>query len=121
MNVKVIKNDMELDVALARMEELALNNPEPTGEIADEMELLTMVISDYENRHYPIGLPAPIETIKFVMEQRNLTVKDIAPCFGSTSRTYAVLSGSRKLSLNMIRRLHQMLGISADCLIGTIQ
>lgn len=120
MNIKIIKNDTELDLAMDRLEKMALANPEPSGEVAEEMELLSLVISDYENKHYPIDAPSPLEVIKFVMEQRQLKVKDIAPCFGGTSRAYAVLSGSRNLSLNMIRRLHQTLNIPADCLIGEI-
>jgi HTH-type transcriptional regulator/antitoxin HigA len=120
MNVKIIKNDTELDAAMERLEALAMANPEPTGDIAEEMELLSLVIADYENKHYAIEAPTPIEVIKFVMEQRQLKVKDIAPCFGGTSRAYAVLNGSRNLSLNMIRRLHDTLNIPADCLIGEV-
>lgn len=119
MNIKVIKNDAELDVAMDRLETLAMTNPEPTGKIAEEMELLSLVIADYENKHYPIDKPTAVEAIRFIMEQRGLKVKDIAPCFGSTARAYAVLSGSRNLSLNMIRRLHETFHIPADCLIGT--
>lgn len=118
MNVKVIKNDVGLDAAMNRLEALAMANPEPVGETADEMELLSLVIADYERKYYPIEAPTPIEAIRFIMEQRELKVKDIASCFGSTARAYAVLSGSRKLSLNMIRRLHEMLKIPTDCLIG---
>ncbi len=118
MNIKVIKNDAELDAAMEQLEALALENPEPAGELAEEMELLSLVIADYENKHYSIEAPTPIEAIRFVMEQRQLKVKDIAPCFGSTARAYAVLSGSRSLSLNMIRRLHETLNIPAECLIG---
>ncbi len=120
MKVKVIKNDAELDAAIERLEALAMENAEPTGEIAEEMELLSLVIADYENKYYPIDKPTPIEAIQFIMEQRDLKVKDIAPCFGSTARAYAVLSGSRGLSLNMIRRLHETLHIPADCLIGAV-
>lgn len=118
MNIKVIKNDAELDAAMERLEALALANPEPTGDVADEIELLSLVISDYENKHYPIEAPTPVEAIKFAMEQHGLKPKDIAHCFGSLSRTYEVLNGTRGLSLNMIRRLHQQYDIPADCLIG---
>jgi len=117
MKIKVIKTDAELDAAVDRLEALAMKNPEPSGEIADEMELLSLVIADYENKHYPIAKPTPVEAIQFIMEQRGLKVKDIAPCFGSTARAYAVLSGSRNLSLNMIRRLHQTFHIPAETLI----
>lgn len=119
MNIKVIKNDSELEAALERIEKLAIENPNPVGEVADEIELLSLVIADYENKFYPIGKPTPIEIIKFIMEQRGLKVKDIAPCFGSTARAYAVLNGSRNLSINMIRRLHEKFHIPTDYLIGT--
>lgn len=118
MNIKVIKTDAELDAAMDRLETLAMANPEPTGKIAEEMELLSLVIADYEDKHYPIEKPTAVEAIQFIMEQRGLKVKDIASCFGSTARAYAVLSGSRNLSLNMIRRLHETFHIPADCLIG---
>ncbi|HQC53027.1 MAG TPA: hypothetical protein PLE92_07840 [Lentisphaeria bacterium] len=67
MNIKVIKNDAELDAAMERLEALALANPEPTGDVADEIELLSLVISDYENKHYPIEAPTPVAAIKFAM------------------------------------------------------
>jgi HTH-type transcriptional regulator/antitoxin HigA len=118
MDIKVIKNDAELDIAMKRLEALVLINPEPTGDLADEIELLSLVISDYEDKHYQIEAPTPLEAIKFVMEQRDLKPKDIAPCFGTLSRTYEVLNGTRGLSLNMIRRLRQKYAIPADCLIS---
>ena len=117
MKIKVIKTDDELDAAMDRLETLAMENPEPGGEIAEEMDLLSLVIADYENKYYSIAKPTPVEAIQFIMEQRGLKVKDIAPCFGSTARAYAVLSGSRNLSLNMIRRLHQTFHIPAETLI----
>lgn len=117
MKIKVIKTDDELDAAMDRLETLAMENPEPSGEIAEEMDLLSLVIADYENKYYSIAKPTPVEAIQFIMEQRGLKVKDIAPCFGSTARAYAVLSGSRNLSLNMIRRLHQTFHIPVETLI----
>ena len=117
MKVKIIKTDRELDAALARLETLAQCTSR-TEEETDELELLSLVIADYENRNYPLSFASPVDTIRYVMAHRQLRVRDIAFCFGSTARAYAVLSGSRNLSLNMIRRLHKHLQIPAECLIG---
>ena len=118
MAVGVIKNEKQLTQALVRMRELVRKNPEPKGAVADEIKLLGLVISDYENAHHLIPPPTPAEAIRFAMEQQGKTMKDVAPCFGSVSRAYEVLSGGRNLSLNMIRRLRDMLSLSADFLIG---
>lgn len=117
MKVKIIKNDRELDAAQTRLEALA-QCASRTGEETDELELLSLVIGDYENRNYPLSFASPVDAIRYVMAHRQLRVRDIAFCFGSTARAYAVLSGSRNLSLNMIRRLHKHLQIPAECLIG---
>ncbi|MDQ7001049.1 MAG: hypothetical protein Q9M12_09225 [Mariprofundus sp.] len=71
----------------------------------------------YESRHYPIDMPAPIEAIKFEMEQQELSVADLEPMIGRRSRVYEVLAHKRSLSLNMIRNLHRGLGIPAEVLI----
>ena len=118
MAVGVIKNEKQLTQALERMRQLVRKNPEPKGSVADEIKLLGLVISDYENAHHPIPPPTPAEAIRFAMEQQGKTMKDVAPCFGSVSRAYEVLSGGRNLSINMIRKLRDMLSLSADFLIG---
>lgn len=118
MKISVIRNERQLTDALERVRSLVRKNPEPRGDVADEIRLLGLVISDYENAHHPIPPPTPAEAIRFAMEQQGKTMKDVAPCFGSVSRAYEVLSGGRNLSLNMIRRLRDMLSLSADFLIG---
>lgn len=118
MKISVIRNERQLTDALERVRSLVRKNPEPRGDVADEIRLLGLVISDYENAHHPIPPPTPAEAIRFAMEQQGKTMKDVAPCFGSVSRAYEVLSGGRNLSLNMIRRLRDMLNLSADFLIG---
>lgn len=118
MKISVIRNERQLTDALERVRSLVRKNPEPRGDVADEIRLLGLVISDYENTHHPIPPPTPAEAIRFAMEQQGKTMKDVAPCFGSVSRAYEVLSGGRNLSLNMIRRLRDMLSLSADFLIG---
>ena len=119
MKISVIRNERQLTDALERVRSLVRKNPEPRGDVADEIRLLGLVISDYENAHHPIPPPTPAEAIRFAMEQQGKTMKDVAPCFGSVSRAYEVLSGGRNLSINMIRKLRDMLSLSADFLIGS--
>jgi HTH-type transcriptional regulator/antitoxin HigA len=75
------------------------------------------LIAAYEAAHFPVDLPDPVEAIRFRMEQAGLTPKDLAPLFGRLNRVYEVLSGKRPLTLAMIRKLHDRLGIPAECLI----
>ncbi len=118
MDIKIIKNEAEYDAAMARLLALTEANPEPSGDIGDEIELLALVIENYEKIHWPIPRADPVEMIKFTMEQRGLKVKDIAPCFGSSSRAYEVLKGRRNLTLPMIRKLNRMFHIPAEALLG---
>jgi HTH-type transcriptional regulator / antitoxin HigA len=83
----------------------------------DELEILGIFIDHYENEHFPIDLPDPIEAIKFRMEQLGYTQTDLAKVVGRKSRASEILSGKRKLSLEMIRQLHEKLNISTDVLI----
>ena len=83
----------------------------------DELELLSILIDNYEKIHYPIGLPDPIEAIKFRMEQMNYTQKDLANILGIKSRASEILNRKRKLSLEMIRQLHSKLKIPTEILI----
>jgi len=118
MNIKIIKNDRELESAIAELTAMMEKNPVPDEKASDAMKLLALVIKDYEDKHYPIPPPTPIEAIRFRMEQMGLTVKDLEPCIGRTNRVYEVLSGKRKLTINMIRKLSASLKISSDILIG---
>ena len=80
-------------------------------------EVLAALVEQYEATHYPIDPPHPIEAIKFRMEQEGLTVKDMGGIIGKPNRVYEVFNGTRPLTLAMIRRLHEKLGIPADILI----
>ena len=86
-------------------------------EEGDELEILGILIDQYENEHFPIDLPDPIEAIKFRMEQLGYTQTDLAKVVGLKSRASEILSGKRKLSLDMIRQLHDKLNIPTDVLI----
>lgn len=115
MEIKVIKTEEDYNSALKRLEEIfdaPVNSPE-----GDEAELLTVLIEKYEEEHYPIEAPDPIEAIKFRMEQMNMKKKDLAEVLGYKSRVSEILSRKRKLSLKMIRQLHKKLRIPYDSLL----
>jgi len=115
MTVKLIKTEEDYNEAMARLE-LIFDAKKGSAE-GDELELLSILIDNYEKIHYPIGLPDPIEAIKFRMEQMNYTQKDLANILGIKSRASEILNRKRKLSLEMIRQLHSKLKIPTEILI----
>lgn len=120
MNVKIIKDQAAYAVAMARLSELMSLGPEPASELEDELELLALVIEEYECQTVAPAKFDPLEFILFRMDQMQLSRKDMIPFIGSLSKVSEVLSRKRQLSLPMIRRLHKGLGIPADILIGDI-
>ena len=88
------------------------------SKLSDELEILSILIEGYENKHYPIPPPHPIEAIKFRVEQGAIDDKELTKLLGGRSRKSEILSGKRKLSLNMIRALHKKLKIPAESLIN---
>lgn len=117
MEAKVIKTAEEYKEALDAIEKLMDSDPEPGTEAANKLELLTLVVRDYESKRFPISLPDPIEAIRFRMEQQGLSQRDLVPYIGSRSKVSEVLSKKRPLTLSMIRALHEGLGIPANALI----
>lgn len=117
MKAKIIKSDSEYEVALARVERLIDLDPDPGTAESDELELLALLVEDFETREYPVELPDPIEAVKFRMAQQGLRQRDLIPYVGSRSKVSEVLSGKRPLSLSMIRALHFGFGIPAKALI----
>lgn len=115
--IKVIKNEQEHAQALERLMALMDQDPAEGTEAADELELLALVIEKYEEAQFPLEPPTPIEAIKFRMDQMGLRNKDLTPYIGSASKVSEVLNGKRTLSLPMIRKLHEGLGISLETLI----
>jgi HTH-type transcriptional regulator/antitoxin HigA len=87
----------------------------------DRLDVLATLIDAYENEHEPMDPPDPIEAIKFRMEQQGLTRRDLEPIIGSRARVAEVLNRKRDLSIAMIRRLHDRLGISAEVLIRPVR
>ena len=115
MDIKVIKTEDDYQQALKRLEiifEAPIDSPE-----GDEAEILTILIEKYEDEHYPIEPPDPIEAIKFRMEQMGMNKGDLAKVIGYKSRVSEILSRKRKLTLQMIRKLHDNLKIPYETLI----
>ena len=117
MGLKVIKTKTDHQEAVKEIERLIIDNPEPGTENADRLEVLSVLIENYEKEHFPMDLPDPISTIKFIMEQRGLTQADLVPYIGSRSKVSEVLAGKRPLSRRMMRNLHNDLGIPAQVLL----
>lgn len=116
MNIKPIRNDDDLRMAFQRLE-LIFQAPEGTPE-ADEMDILVTLIEAYENKHFPIGVVDPVEAIKFRMDQQGLTQKDLEPFIGSSGRVSEVLNHKRRLTLKMVKRLHDGLHIPYESLLA---
>jgi len=115
MNIKPIKTENEYQAVMTEIDAL-LDVPEDSPE-EERLELLSILVEAYEDQHYPIAPPDPIEAIKFHMEQNGLTRKDLELYIGPRQRVSDILNRKRPLSLHMIRRLHSELGIPAEILI----
>ena len=115
MQLKLIKTKKDYNQALERLE-LVFDAKKGTA-AGDELELLGMLIEQYENEHFPIDFPDPIEAIKFRMEQLGYTQKDLAKIVGLKSRASEILNKKRKLTLEMIRQLHDKMNIPTEVLI----
>lgn len=116
MDIKVIKTEEDYQKALKRLEvifDAPIDSPE-----GDEAEILSILVEKYEDEHYPIGPSDPIEAIKFRMEQMDMKKSDLAEIIGYKSRVSEIFSKKRKLSLEMIRRLHDKLKIPYETLIA---
>jgi HTH-type transcriptional regulator/antitoxin HigA len=118
MNIKVIKSSNDYALAMARLTALMTLDPKEGSKEDSELELIALVIEDYERKIVPPTVPDPVEAILFRMDQMQLGRKELEPYIGSISKVSEVLSRKRPLSLSMIRRLHKGLGIPADVLIG---
>ena len=115
MNVKPIRTEADYDAALAEVEQLM--DAKPGTRKGDRLDVLVTLLEAYEERHWRVDPPDPIEAIKFRMEQRGLTRRDLEKVFGSRGRVSEILNRRRPLTLEMIRRLHRELGIPAESLI----
>lgn len=115
MIIKPIKTKKDYQNALARLEKIFDARPgTPEG---DELEVLGLLIDNYEQEHYPIDFPDPIEAIKFRMEQLGYTQTDLANALGHKGRASEILNKKRRLTLDMIRQLNKTMGIPTDVLV----
>jgi HTH-type transcriptional regulator / antitoxin HigA len=115
MEIKPIRTEADYDAVLRRIEALwGASQGTPEG---DELDVLATLAESYENEHYPIDLPDPIEAIKFRLEQQGKDYRALVGVIGQRTRVYEVMRRARPLSLNMIRKLHRKLQIPAEVLI----
>ncbi len=119
MNIKPIKTQKDYDNTLERVDKLM--NAEPNTQEFDELDILVTLVEAYEEIHYKIEAPDPVAAIKFRMEQDSLKQKDLIPIIGSKSRVSEILNKKRKLTIEMIRSLHNNLKIPFDSLFKDYQ
>jgi HTH-type transcriptional regulator/antitoxin HigA len=115
--IKPVKNNHQYELALGRIytlmqKDLKVNSPE-----SDELEILSVLVKEYEHIHFPMPKPKPLEAIKFRLEQKEMSESQLSEILGNRSRKSEILSGKRKLSLAMIRKLNEVLDIPAEVLI----
>jgi HTH-type transcriptional regulator / antitoxin HigA len=115
MDIKPVRGEADYERAPRRVEEL-WNSPEGSAE-SDELDILATLVEAYEQEHYPIELPDPIEAIQFRLEQKGKDSRALIGVIVQRTRVYEVMQGRRPLSLNMIRNLHEEFDIPAELLI----
>ncbi len=115
--IKPIKSNSQYEAALSRIYLLMQKDVRANSPESDEIEVLSVLVKEYENVHFPMPKPNPLEAIKFRMEQKGMTEGELSEILGHRSRKSEILSGKRKLSLSMIRKLNEILNIPAEVLI----
>ena len=115
MDIRPIKTDADYRAALNDIENLMMAEPDTVE--GEKLDILVTLVEAYEAKHFPMDLPDPVEAIKFEMERKGLTVKDLEPKIGKSNRVYEILNHKRSLTLKMIWKLHEGLGIPAESLI----
>jgi HTH-type transcriptional regulator/antitoxin HigA len=115
MDIKPIRTEADYLAALNEIE--SLMSAEFDSAEGERLDVMVTLVEAYESKKYPMELPDPVEAIKFEMERRGLTVKDLEPMIGKSNRVYEILNYKRSLTLKMIWKLHEGLGIPAESLI----
>ncbi|MGD9583649.1 MAG: type II toxin-antitoxin system HigA family antitoxin [Lysobacterales bacterium] len=118
MDIRPIHTEADHKSTLKEISVLIDSDPDLGTPEGDRLDILATLVQAYEAKHVAITAPDPVEAIKFRMDQRGLSVKDLEPIIGKSNRVYEVLNRKRPLTLAMIRRLHHSLGIPAEVLIG---
>jgi len=119
MKIKPIKTEKDYEQALERLE--VIFDADSNSKEGDEAEILSLLIDNYENQHYQIEAPDPIEAIKIRMEEMNLKQKDLVGVIGGKSRVSEILNKKKRLTVDMIRELERVLQISASVLVNNYQ
>lgn len=120
MDIRPIHDERAYRAALKEISILMEKDPELGTPDGDRLDIMATLVQAYETQHYPIDLPDPIEAIKFRMEQSGMGPRDLVPMIGQSNRVYEVLNGTRSLTLNMIRKLHDQMGIPVESLIKPV-
>lgn len=119
MDIRPIKTNANYQAALKKIE--TLMDAKPRTPRGDQLDVLVTLVEAYEAKHYPLDLPDPVEAIKYAMESKGLTVKDLEPMIGRPNRVYEILNRRRPLTLKMIWELHHKLGIPAESLVRPVK
>lgn len=119
MEVNPIRNDADMNAALAEIDQILLEDPDPTPGTAlgNKFEVLSILVEHYEKTNYPIEPMDPIDYLNYKIEDGQLTVAQLVPMIGNPNRVYEVLNGKRKLSIRMIRNLHKGLNMPLESLV----
>lgn len=117
MDIKPIRTEADYKASLKEISVLMESDPEPGTADGDRLDILATLVEAYENRHFPMDFPDPVEAILFRMEQQGLKPKDLEPMIGQRNRVYEILNRKRPLTMAMVWRLHKGLGIPAESLI----
>ena len=116
--LKPIRTKADYKTALKRIDTLILSNPKKGSTEYDELDILGTLVSAYEDVHYPIEAPSPVEAIKYIMEEKGLKAKDLIPYFGSKGLVSEFLSSKRNLSIRAIKALHHAFNLPYELLIS---
>ena len=116
--IKPVRTKADYKAALKRIDELIAADPKKNTSAYDELDILGTLVSAYEELHYPIEAPDPVEALKYVMEEQGLKSKDLIPYFGSKGIVSEFFNRKRGLSLRIIKALHHELGLPYEVLIG---
>lgn len=115
--LKPIKNNSQYEDTLNRIYKLMQMELKPNSKASDELEVLSILVKEYEEKYFPVPKPNPLEAIKFRLDQMGMSEAELSAILGHRSRKSEILSGKRKLSLSMIRKLNEVLKIPAEVLI----
>ncbi len=116
--IKPIRTKANYKAALKRIDELIATNPKSGTSAYDELDVIGTLVSAYEDIHYPIDAPNPVEAVKYIMEERGLIAKDLIPYFGSKGIVSEFLNHKRGLSTRVIKALHNGLGLPYEVLLA---